>query len=169
MQIIISDTNALIDLRKGVLLEALLRLPYEVQIPDFLYADELISFSPAEKRSLHRQGLKVVGLAGPLVDKALRLARTYPALRFYDCTAFVLAESSPGTILLTGDNKLKGVAEQHQVEVHGVLWAVDEMHRHAAASNTVLRAALSLWLEDSTVWLPAHEIQVRLRRLGRGG
>ena len=36
MRIIISDTNALIDLRKVALLEALLRLPYEVQVPDLL-------------------------------------------------------------------------------------------------------------------------------------
>ena len=36
MRIIISDTNALIDLRNATLLEALLRLPYEVQVPNTL-------------------------------------------------------------------------------------------------------------------------------------
>ena len=41
MRIIVSDTSALIDLRKGALIEALLHLPHEVQIRDLLLEDEL--------------------------------------------------------------------------------------------------------------------------------
>lgn len=57
-RIIISDTSTLIDLRKAALLEALLRLPYEIQVPDLLYEDELLSIPVGEKRMLRRQGLR---------------------------------------------------------------------------------------------------------------
>jgi hypothetical protein len=54
VRIIISDTNALIDLRKAALLEALLRLPFEVHVPDLLYEDELLSIPIPEKQALRR-------------------------------------------------------------------------------------------------------------------
>ena len=98
MRIIISDTSALIDLRKAVLLEALLRLPYEVQVPDLLYEDELLSIPTIEKRALRRQGLRVIGLSGAMIDRAVALGRENPALRLYDCSAWALAASRPSKI-----------------------------------------------------------------------
>ena len=169
MRIIISDTTALIDLRKAALLEALLRLPYEVQVPDLLYEDELLSIPGTEKRALRRIGLKVVGLSGERIDRAIQLERAHPALRLYDCVSVALAEGTPGCILLSGDGGLKTLAERQSIEVHGVLWAFDEIHRHAAASVTILCAALTIWEEDATVWLPGPELRARHRRLGRGG
>lgn len=168
MRIIISDTNALIDLRKAALLEALLRLPYEVQVPDLLYEDELLSLSANEKRALRRVGLKVVGLSGERIDRAIQLERAHPALRLYDCVAVALAEGTPRCILLSGDGGLRTLAERQSIEVHGVLWAFDEIHRHGAASVTILRSALTVWQEDATVWLPRAELSTRHRRLGRG-
>jgi len=44
MRIIISDSSALIDLRKGEILELFLRLPFEFVIPDALLESELLSF-----------------------------------------------------------------------------------------------------------------------------
>lgn len=95
MRVIISDTNALIVLGKAALLEALLQLPYEVQVPDLLYEDELLSIPEREKRSLRRQGLRVVSLAGEQVEHALRLERAHPALRLYDCATVALAQATP--------------------------------------------------------------------------
>jgi hypothetical protein len=57
-RIIISDTSTLIDLRKAALLEALLRLPYKIQVPDLPYEDELLSIPVGEKPMLRRQGLR---------------------------------------------------------------------------------------------------------------
>ncbi|WP_191082730.1 PIN domain-containing protein [Roseococcus microcysteis] len=165
MRIIISDTSALIDLRKGALLEALLRLPYEIQVPDLLYEDELLSIPATEKRALVRQGLRVIGLSGALIDRAVALERENPALRLYDCSAWALAETTQDCILLTGDGRLRAAAGT-AIEVHGVLWAFDEVHRHRTADPVVLHAALFTWSEDATVWLPDSEIRARQRRLG---
>ncbi len=165
MRIIISDTSALIDLRKGSLIEALLRLPYEVQVPDLLFEDEFLSLPPAEKRTMRRQGLRVVAVPGSLINRAVELAYEHPALRLYDCAAFMVAMETPDSILLTGDRRLRALAEARGVEVHGVLWAVDEMHAHRTATSAALRAALMIWEDDSAVWLPDAELQARLRRL----
>jgi hypothetical protein len=168
MRIIIGDTNALIDLRKAALLEALLWLPYEFQVPDLLYEDELLSIPVGEKRSLRRQGLRVVSLSGERMERTIELERAHPALRLYDCAAMALAQATPDCILLSGDSGLRAVATQHAIEVHGVLWAFDQIHRHETASAAILEAALGIWEADVTVWLPAAELHARRRWLGKG-
>ena len=58
MQIIISDTSCLIDLRKGGLLSGLLALPYRFAIPLPLFEDELLDMSTREKAMLVESGLE---------------------------------------------------------------------------------------------------------------
>jgi hypothetical protein len=105
---------------------------------------------------------------GLRATQGLMKGTRYPALRLYDCAALALAEGSEDCILLTGDGRLRGLAEQQTIRVHGVLWAFDQIHQHATATQHGLQTALACWQGDNTVWLPAVEIQARLRRLSRG-
>lgn len=73
MQIIISDSSCLIDLRKAELLKAFLLLPYEIVIPNTLFEEELLRFSEQEKKSLLEDGLKVLDLPGTGVRRAIKL------------------------------------------------------------------------------------------------
>ena len=73
-QVVISDSSCLIDLRKTSLLEAFLRLPYEILIPNTLFEEELLKFSSAQKRAMLRSGLKVVDLPGERVLRAQQIA-----------------------------------------------------------------------------------------------
>ena len=50
VQVVISDSSCLIDLRKASLLEAFLRLPYELLIPNTLFEEELLKFRAAQCR-----------------------------------------------------------------------------------------------------------------------
>ena len=52
MRIVVSDSSCLIDLRKASLLDALVRLPYELLIPNTLFEDELLKFTAEQKRAL---------------------------------------------------------------------------------------------------------------------
>ena len=110
-RIVVSDSSCLIDLRKASLLDAFLRLPYEVLIPNILFEDELIKFTSKQKQSLIRAGLKVVDLPGERVQRARQLLIEAPKLSIHDGFAFVLAESEKGCILLTGDGHLRELAE----------------------------------------------------------
>ena len=130
MRIVVSDSSCLIDLRKASLLDAFLDLPYEILIPNTLFEEELLKFSPAQKKALVRNGLKVMDLPGESVLRAQEVARDLPHLSIHDAFAFALAERHPGCIILTGDRGLRTLAMEHAIEVHGVLWVIDDIHRN---------------------------------------
>src|SRR5271165_2913500 len=128
MRIVVSDSSCLIDLRKASMLDTFLKLPYEFLIPNTLFEEELLRFSAAQKKALIRGGLKVVDLPGERVLRAQAIIRELPRLSVNDGFAFALAESCPGCILLSGDDGLRAAAARHEMEVHGVLWVLDELH-----------------------------------------
>jgi hypothetical protein len=164
MRIVAGDSRCLIDLRKVSLLDALLRLPSEFLIPDTLFEDELLKFAPGQKRSLIRGGLKVIDLPGERVLRAQAVIRRSPRLSVHDGFAFALAESHPGCILLTGDGELRNLATQHKMKVHGVLWVIDEIHRHRIEKAKTLLAALRSFSTDCTVRLPRREVAASIKR-----
>ena len=84
IRVVISDSSCLIDLRKMSLLDAFLRLPYELLIPNTLFEEELLKFTAAQKKSLVRGGLKVVDLPGDSVLRARQIARDMPHLSIHD-------------------------------------------------------------------------------------
>ena len=49
--------------------------------------------------------------------------------------------------------------------VQGVLWVTDEMEAHEVVPLTVIHDALGMFLEDDLVFLPAAEVQRRIRRI----
>lgn len=164
MRIVVSDSSCLIDLRKVSLLDALLRLPCEFLIPDTLFEDELLKFTVSQKKALVRAGLKVIDLPGERVLRAQAVIRQAPRLSVHDGFAFALAESHPGCILLTGDGELRNLATQHNMEVHGVLWVIDEIHRHQIEKAKTLLAALRAFSADPTVRLPRREVAASIKR-----
>lgn len=166
MQVVISDSSCLIDLRKTSLLDAFLRLPYELLIPNTLFEEELLKFSAAQKKALLRDGLKVVDLPGESVLRAQQVAREMGHLSIHDAFAYALAESRPGCILLTGDGPLRAFARKQKIDVHGVLWVIDELHANSISVAETLLAALQVLASDPTVRLPSRELATYLKRYG---
>lgn len=164
MRIIISDSSCLIDLRKASLLAAFLRLPFEILIPNTLFEDELLSFTADEKRTLIRDGLRVVDLPGAQVSRARDVIRSRPRLSIHDGFAYALAEAHAGCILLTGDSELRSLAESSRIEVHGVLWVCDQLFDGKLSTAEQLLAALSQLASDATVRLPKRELAGYIRR-----
>jgi hypothetical protein len=164
LRIVVSDASCLIDLRKVSLLEPFLRLPYECLIPDTLFDEELLKFSSAQKKALLRGGLKVMELPGEGVLRAREIAHRFAHLSIHDSFAYALAESWPGCILLTGDGPLRAFARERKIEVHGVLWVVDELHGHKISTTAILHSALQALAKDPTVRLPRHELTTYLKR-----
>lgn len=164
MRIVVSDSSCIIDLRKANLLESFLRLPYEILIPNTLFEDELLKFTPEQKRAMLRGGLRVVDIPGPGVVRAQEVLRASPRLSTNDGFAFVLAESHEGCILVTGDGLLRTVAVKHGLEVHGLLWIVDEMRRHDVENAASLLAALRILEADDSVRLPRRALAAAIGR-----
>jgi predicted nucleic acid-binding protein len=164
MRIVVSDTSCLIDLRKVSMLDLLLRLPYEFLIPNTLFEEELLKFTAAEKRALVRGGLKVVDLPGELVLRAQEIIREVPRLSVHDGFAFALAEQHAGCILLSGDEALRTLAAKHAIEVHGVLWVLDQLHANNLCTAAGIATVLRSFQEDISVRLPRREIAAYLKR-----
>lgn len=166
MRIIVSDSSCLIDLRKVDLLEAFLRLPYEILIPNTLFEDELLKFTAAQKRALLDAGLRVIDLPGESVLRAREILLLAPRLSIHDGFAFALAESHDGCILVTGDRALRALAEEHSIEVHGVLWIVDVIHENRLADAKALQIALKTLEADESTRLPRRELTAYIKRYG---
>lgn len=67
MDLLVSDTSVLVDLRRGSLLEAAFGLPYRFVVPDLLYERELRDHGGDELIGL---GLVVADLTGEQVELA---------------------------------------------------------------------------------------------------
>ena len=169
VRIIVSDSSCLIDLRKASLLDVFLRLPYEIMIPNTLFEEELIRFTADQKDALVRGGLQIVDLPGESVLRAQEIVGIFPRLSVHDCFAFALAESNPGCILLTGDGGLRELGMRHRMEVHGVLWIVDELHANGLATRETLLTILRGFAIDQTVRLPKRELTACIKRYEQGG
>jgi hypothetical protein len=140
------------------------RLPYELLIPNTLFEDELLKFTTVQKSALLRGGLQVIDLPGDRVTRAVDVTREIPRLSIHDGFAFALAEQHEGCVLLSGDGALRTYAAACAIEVRGVLWIIDELHRHEILPVAALLNALALFAADATVRLPAREVAAYIRR-----
>ena len=86
----------------------------------------------------------------PRPERTLTYFNQHRALKIHDCFALVLAEDIEDSILLTGDSALRSVAEG-KVEVHGVLWATDQLEEHGIVLLEHLLQALTLFRDDILV------------------
>lgn len=69
-------------------------------------------------------------------------------------------------MLLTGDGNLRTLATTNGVEVHGVLWVVDEIHTNRLGTAAILHAALLVLEADAAVRLPARELAAFIKGYG---
>ena len=161
MDLLVSDTSVLVDLKRGSLLEAAFGLPYRFVVPDLLYERELRDHGGDEFVGL---GLVVADLTGEQVELAQAYKREKPALSSPDVFALALAKAEGGT-LLTGDKRLRSLAAKERVACHGLLWLFDEMHLDGIATEA-LTAGLQAIRAHPRCRLPPREVNKRLAKYG---
>lgn len=167
MPVIVIDTSCMIDLRKVDLLKALLQLPYTFVAPDVLFDGEWLCLEEDEKAALCEKGLEVRELTAEAVGKASQYFKEHASLALNDCFALALAEETEDCTLLSGDSSLRQVAESAGIQVHGVLWVIDELEIHRVVEIRILHDALEVFHGDDTIFLPENEVVRRMRRLSR--
>lgn len=162
--VVINDASCLIDLRKGGLLGVLCKLPYRFIVPLPIRVSEILDFSDQQWRHLDDNGMITHDLTPEEVTQAFALKSHHPSLSANDCFCYVTALAYTG-MLLTGDAQLRRVASENGLPVHGVLWVIDELADAEACDKSLLIEALQVWQSDETVYLPRHEISIRLEDL----
>ena len=79
--------------------------------------------------------------------------------------AVLISQNCRVTLSLTRPTELRTVASKHQIEVHGVLWAIDEIHKAETAKVSELLDALALFESDPTIFrLPNRDLKAFIRR-----
>lgn len=155
MSVLVSDTSVIIDLDRGELLELLFQLPYNFCVPDLLYKKELAGELGDRLRAL---GLDIVELSPAELSRATSLRREVKVLSTPDTFAFSLAEARRWT-LLTGDGALRGLCRQQGVEMHGVLWIIEELNRESVADSQTLHKSLSAIHSHPRCRLPLADVR----------
>lgn len=163
MQIIVNDTNILIDLHSIGLLQALCDLPYEVRTVDFV-VNEIND--PAQSESI----------AALVAEGKIKVERFEPEelaeiieehsmvtgnLSIPDCSVCYYAKKHSAT-LLTGDRQLRKYAERNNVSVRGVLFIFDEFIAKGIIIEEVAARKL-LELTNVNVRLPKSEVEKRIK------
>lgn len=166
--VVVNDASCLIEVRKGGLLELLGRLPYRPMVPLPVRVSEILDFSRQDWRRLDDLGMITHDLTPTEVGRALEFKGRHRALSANDCFCLVTALVHRG-ILLTGDARLRKVATDKELRVHGVLWLIDELASAKVCPASVLAEALRVWRDDPTVFLPPQEVSGRLDTLRRRG
>ncbi len=154
--VLITDTNIWIDLKNGGILHEVFLLPFLYRTPDFAIS-ELID--PAWDL-LNELGLEAIELSPDQVSELLNLSQTYRSLSILDLSAFIISKELK-LILITGDSHLTKLALRHHVEVHGVLWLLDEMVQRRIVDQKQAARALRRII-DKGARLPAAECKQRL-------
>jgi hypothetical protein len=162
--VLVSDASILIELGKWSLLTALFALPFEFAVPDGLYEEELIDLGEVDRGQLKGLGLRVESLDPAGMARALAYQAARRKLTLHDCLAVTLAATHDWA-LLTGDKRMRALAEAEGIEVHGVLWIVDRFAEHCVVGDAALAKALRGMLEDPRTHMPHAEIRRRLEAL----
>ena len=122
-----------------------------------------------EKTLYVESGLEIWELSGEQVKRSGEIQQRNKALTINDCFAIVAATDVPDSILLTGDGPLRKFASKQSLQVHGVLWVIDEIHEYSVLSPQALFRALEIFDNDPTVWLPTGELSCRLQQFKKHG
>ncbi len=159
MQLLISDANILIDMDDSGLLSSLFKLPYEFVTPDVLFEEELKENHP----NLLELGLQVKAIKSDFIAYAFSLKSSHGIVSVHDCLALSLAkqEACP---LLTGDRRLRKLADKEAVVVKGTLWVVEQMIIHEVITLDEAKAAYQK-MQEAGSRLPFDEAIKRLDNL----
>jgi predicted nucleic acid-binding protein len=152
------DTNILIDLHMGEVLQEFFNLPLVILAPDVIVAEA----REPSGATLRAYGLNEVSFSGEQVLEVYALRGRYRRVGLNDLFALMLARVE-GVPLLTGDRHLRQAAEQEGVVVRGTLWILDTMIEHRVLTAARGTQALQTMLDNGRR-LPVGECDVRMHR-----
>lgn len=152
------DSSVLINLGYGGVLLQLFRLEVKLAAPE-LVLDELVE---PDRERLQVMALEHVSLTPDQLLEARSMATVDGRLSVADCAVFIAARDG-GMTLLTGDGRLRRVAKEAGVAVHGALWVLDRIEAAGLLEARALAASLRRMLANGAR-LPGEACERRLRR-----
>ncbi len=127
MNIVINDANILIDIVKLDLLEYFLQLDFDFHTTDFVLSEisdeQLIEIQPR----IDSSEITLITTSSEIDFNGItQLLQSVSGLSFEDCSVWYYSKLL-NAMLLTGDRKLRKEASSDGVEVHGIIFVLDEI------------------------------------------
>lgn len=167
MEIVVNDTNILIDLYNAGLLPFCGKLDIEFRTLDVVLEEIRNGNQMDAVRQMIDDGvLKVFSLSGEQMFSVMRKVGQYNGicnLSVVDISVMVYA-SENNFRLLTGDKVLREKASSENIAVSGILYLTDMMIGSGTVANDAMKAALQRLLQSNNR-LPERLIEERLKSL----
>lgn len=161
MKVVLSDANILIDLCKLELLKEFFCLDLEVFTTERVIRELKDKDQRKQVNPYVGSLLKIKSLSSIEVMEVAQLtSQNIKNLSYVDCEVWHISKTYNYT-LLTGDKNLRNQAHKTNVEVRGILYIFDELHRKNIVATSQLFDKLTL-LKSINKRLPQQEINNRL-------
>jgi len=163
MKLIVSDANILIFLSRLRLMDCFVGMDFEIHTTDFIINE----YNKGGVGDKNLKRLEKYIRSGKIkehqfqYDELLSVYEQKRTLSIPDCSIFKLSLELQA-ILLTGDKALKIYSEQNGIKVHGIIWLIDEMHKHGIIDKVEYKEKLTE-LKGLSTRLPVDEIDRRLK------
>jgi predicted nucleic acid-binding protein len=150
------DASVAIDLINGDLLREVDKLPFTIGIPDVILHKEIEVKCDYFSDQFQ---YKVIEFSEEQVALVLHLRESTNKISTEDLFAYVSALER-SCCLITGDGALRLLCESNKVEVHGLLWILDELIKRDLISSRKASDSLHIILEKGS-YLPIDQCKKR--------
>lgn len=159
-RIAINDANILIDLVKTGLLEASLQLPIVYYTTNIIFEELYETQKEHFRTAIENGNYLIIDISLEEMGEIYHLVPLDPNLSEQDWSAYYFAEKW-SCMLLTGDNRLRTRASSSGIEVHGILWILDELVRNQKVTERMACELLEQLMKINRR-LPLKECRERL-------
>ncbi|MCH7658783.1 MAG: hypothetical protein IIB05_10755 [Bacteroidetes bacterium] len=162
MKTAVQDANIIFDLFNIDLLDVFFELEIEIFITDFIAGEINKSEQKEFINKYISTGETIVLITTPEeIIELISIRNQTRGLSIADCSILFHATKNKAFIL-TGDNTLRKYAESNQIEVHGILWVLDELIKEKQISEKKAYLKLTQLMETNSR-LPRKECEKRLK------
>ena len=163
MKTAVKDANIIFDLFDIKLLNSFFNLNFDVFITGFI-AGEINKSEQKEiiNKYISTGEIIVLNTTPEEIIKLIAIRNQTRGLSLADCSILFHSQKNKAFIL-TGDNILRKYAESNQIEVHGILWVLDELIKEEQISEKIAYLKLTQLMETNSR-LPKNECEKRLKK-----
>ena len=162
MIVVVNDANILMDLIELDLISEFFELDFEMLTTDFV----LNECNNEQKKILNRfiksKNLELKIFEPDELADLIKIKEKYPPLSIEDSSVYYTAKNTDG-ILLTGDRKLRTIAGNDKIIVHGIFWIFDLLLENKIIEKKYYLKKLKK-LEVLNKRLPVAEFEKRFRK-----
>lgn len=166
MKLAVKDANVLIDLVEADLLGHWFKLGIETHTTDLVLHEVTHPQQSELVRQFVKAGLLKVHSLGPDSIPTTAAISGQWRVSIADASAIFLAQQLKAA-LLSGDGPVRKAATALKIEIHGVLWVLDQLVEHSVLPRLHAHASLTLLIKGNC-FLPKQDCAERLKRWGTG-